>query len=57
MQHYKMHKKHNPGLAYMKVFEGFSHIDFTLSTHENMRKEIVDTLKNFKAPPLLSLLY
>ena len=31
----------------MKVFEGFSHIDFTYGSHHALNSEIVTTLKRF----------
>jgi hypothetical protein len=40
-------KKHHPNLAHLKVFEGFSHIDFTYGSHHALNSEIVTTLKRF----------
>jgi hypothetical protein len=38
--------KHNPSLAHVKLFEGYSHIDFTYLIHHTMICEEIKTLKN-----------
>lgn len=52
MEHYITLRKHRKDLAYIKLFEGFSHIDFTYSSHHSMISEILQTLKSFPAPSL-----
>lgn len=41
IEHYNTLKKHNKNLAFIKVFEGFSHIDFTYTSHHAMISEIL----------------
>ena len=45
LEHYHTLKKHHKDLAYMKLFEGFSHVDFTYQSHHLMISEILKTLK------------
>jgi len=37
---------HHPQLAHVKLFEGFSHIDFTYGSHISLTSEIIQTLKD-----------
>lgn len=48
VEHYNVLSKHHPELAYIRVFEGFSHVDFTYQSHHAMLNEILFTLKNVK---------
>lgn len=45
IEHYHTLKRHHPKLAFVKVFEGFSHIDFTYGSHHALSQEILTTLK------------
>ncbi|CDW77487.1 ab-hydrolase associated lipase region containing protein [Stylonychia lemnae] len=45
IEHYNALKHHSPELAHLKVFEGYSHIDFTYQSHHSMIAEIIHTLK------------
>ena len=45
IEHYNTLKKHHPHLAYVKLFEGFSHIDFTYGSHHALSQEILSALK------------
>eukprot|EP00347_Sterkiella_histriomuscorum_P006181 403353751 len=45
IEHYNTLKKHSPKLAHLKVFEGYSHIDFTYQSHHAMIMEILQALK------------
>ncbi|CDW78671.1 ab-hydrolase associated lipase region containing protein [Stylonychia lemnae] len=45
VEHYHTLKKHQKNLAHMKLFEGFSHVDFTYQSHHVMMHEIITTLK------------
>ena len=45
VEHYHTLKRHHRNLAYMKLFEGFSHVDFTYKSHHLMIHEILKTLK------------
>lgn len=40
-------QKHNPDLAALKVFDGYSHIDFTYLNHHTMVTEVMKTLLSF----------
>ena len=44
IEQYKTLKGHNPELAEVKVFEGFSHIDFTYGSHHSLSEEILKAL-------------
>ena len=39
LEHYNMLKRHNPELARVKVFKGFSHVDFTYGYSEALGSE------------------
>lgn len=56
VEHYNALKKHNKNLAFIKVFEGFSHIDFTYTSHHGMISEILETLKSHPAPSVSNTL-
>jgi hypothetical protein len=45
LEHYNTLRKHHKELAYIKVFEGFSHIDFTYMSHHSMISDIMNALK------------
>ena len=47
IEHFNVLKKHHPELARVKLFEGFSHIDFTYGSHHTLSSEIINTLKNY----------
>jgi hypothetical protein len=44
MVQYLALKNQNKNLAFLKVFDGFSHIDFTYLNHHSMVAEIMKTL-------------
>jgi hypothetical protein len=44
IKQYETLKECHPELAFVKVFKGFSHIDFTYMSHPAMLKEIIKTL-------------
>lgn len=46
IEHYNTLKKHHQDKAHLKVFEGYSHIDFTYQSHHDMISEILTTLKD-----------
>eukprot|EP00347_Sterkiella_histriomuscorum_P015983 403354949 len=48
VEHYHTLKKHHRSLAHMKLFEGFSHVDFTYQSHHIMINEILQTMKKCK---------
>ncbi len=33
LEHYHALKRHRPDLAHLKIYEGYSHIDFTYQSH------------------------
>lgn len=41
IKQYETLKEHRPDLAFVKVFEGFSHIDFTYLSHNVMNNEVI----------------
>lgn len=45
--HYTALKTHHPDLAYVKLYEGFSHIDFTYGSHHTLTFDIIQALKKF----------
>ncbi len=47
IEHFNTLKQHHPELARVKLFEGFSHIDFTYGSHHTLTTEIINTLKNY----------
>ena len=49
IEHYNTLRSHHPSLAHVKLFEGFSHIDFTYGSHHSLTSEIVSALKRFSA--------
>ncbi len=50
VMHYTVLKKHHKDLARMKLFQGFSHIDFHYQSHHIMMHEIMKTLKKYQTP-------
>jgi len=46
-EHYHILKKHDPNLAHMKVFKGFSHVDMVCFSQHKMISELSNTLKGF----------
>ena len=52
LEHYNILKKHSPELARVKVFKGFSHVDFTYGYSEAMANELQKTFKSFLGLPL-----
>lgn len=51
-EHYNLLKSHNPKLARVKVFKGFSHIDFTYGYSDALAIEMQKTFKSFLRHPL-----
>jgi hypothetical protein len=47
IEHFNTLKQHHPHLARVKLFEGFSHIDFTYGCHHTLTTELINTLKQF----------
>lgn len=45
--HYNALKKHHPELAFVKIYEGFSHIDFTYGSHHSLTNDIINALLKF----------
>ncbi len=45
IEHYNRLKLHHPHLAFVKLFEGFSHIDFTYGSHQALTVEILKAAK------------
>ena len=56
LENYNTLRKHHKELAFVKVFEGFSHMDFLYASHHNMLNEVIQTLKSFPAPALSNTL-
>lgn len=52
LEHYNILKGHNPDLARVKVFKGFSHVDFTYGYSENLAAELQKTLMSFLRQPI-----
>jgi hypothetical protein len=52
IEHYNTLKLHHPHLAYVKLFEGFSHIDFTYGSHQTLTSEIIKAAKDFSGPQI-----
>jgi hypothetical protein len=47
IEHFNTLKQHHPDLARVKLFEGFSHIDFTYGSHHTLTSEVINTLKDY----------
>ena len=45
LEQYNTLRSLRPDLAFVKVFEGFSHLDFTYASHHSMISEILATLR------------
>jgi len=43
---YETLRSHHPEQAYLKVFEGFSHLEFTYQSHHSMLTEVIQALKD-----------
>ena len=52
LEHYNILKRHNPDLARVKVFKGFSHVDFNYGYSEALATELQSTFKSFMKYPL-----
>jgi hypothetical protein len=46
IEHYNTLRQHHPHLAHVKLFEGFSHIDFTYGSHSALSQEILKALQS-----------
>ena len=49
LEHYKLLKEHDAKLASVKVFQGFSHSDFTYGYNESLAIEFAKTFKSLKS--------
>ena len=52
LEHYNILKSHKPELARVKVFKGFSHVDFTYGYSDALATELHKTFKSVLSSPV-----